>query len=143
MSGDMSLVVHDVINSVLGPELRAEWEDERLNLGIRSFKDWKRAWGPWKQSGWVSKRVAVASASRVETEGARALAQPPNPTPTMAMSLDQPLTVAAPTNAVETAEPVDQPMTPEQSREHATELTRYAALVKPINSLTLDTDTIT
>ena len=87
--------------------------------------------------------MAVAAASRAEAERARALAQPPNPTPTMAMSLDQQLTVDAPDDAVELSERVDQPMTADQSGEHAAELTPNAALVEPIDGLTLDTDTET
>ena len=34
MSGDMPIVLLDVINSVLGPELRVEWDEECLNLEI-------------------------------------------------------------------------------------------------------------
>ena len=37
MSGDMPLVLHDIVNSVPGPELRAEWEDECLNLELSNF----------------------------------------------------------------------------------------------------------
>ena len=32
MTGDMSLVLLNVINSVLGPKLRAELNEERFNL---------------------------------------------------------------------------------------------------------------
>ena len=34
MSGDMSIVLHDEINSVLGSEARAEWERRCLELEI-------------------------------------------------------------------------------------------------------------
>ena len=58
----------------------------------------------------------------------------------MAMALEQPLTVGA--------APVDEipgnvaiPVTPNQSCEHAAELTPTAALVNPIEELTDDTDT--
>ena len=64
MSGDMSLALHDVINSVLGPKLRAEWNEERFNLEIAEFNDWKGACGLRKQTGWISKRVSVAVVSR-------------------------------------------------------------------------------
>ena len=79
-----------------------------------------------------------------EAERTRAQAQPPqpNPAPTMAMSLGQSLTVeAAPVNE----EVVDNtiPRTQNQSGEQAAELTPDAALVDPIESLTLDTDTET
>ena len=48
--------------------------------------------------------------------------------------------MAAPAYAVEPTVTVDQFLTPEQSRQHAAELTPKAALVEPIGSLTLDTD---
>ena len=54
-------------------------------------------------------------------------------------SLDQPLTVAAPADLVELAESME--MMPEQSGGHTAELTPNAALVEPIDSLKLDTDT--
>ena len=59
------------------------------------------------------------------------------------MSLDQPLTVAAPADSFEPAEPVDQAMRPEQSGDHTAELTSNAANVEPIDSLNLDTVTKT
>ena len=37
MSGDMSIVLHDEVNSVLGPEACAEWEEHCLELEIASF----------------------------------------------------------------------------------------------------------
>ena len=70
-----------------------------------------------------------------------ALAQPQNPTPTMAISLDQLLTVDAPAETVEPSEPMDQPMSPEQSGEHAGEFTPNVVLFEPIDGLTVDTDT--
>ena len=103
MSGDMLSVLLDVVNSILGPELRAEWDEECLNLEISNIELWKRACELWKQTGWVSKRVALAATSRAEAERSRTFAPPPqsNPTPTMARSLEQPLTVeAAPVNEV-------------------------------------------
>ena len=38
MSGDMPLVLLDVVISVLGPQLRAEWYEECLNLEISNFE---------------------------------------------------------------------------------------------------------
>ena len=43
MSGDMQLVMHDVVNSVLGSQARAEWEEQCLDIEIASFPKWKRA----------------------------------------------------------------------------------------------------
>ena len=51
-------------------------------------------------------------------------------------------TVEAPVEE-ETTEPSDPPVTPEQSGEHAAELTPNAALFDPIGGLTIDTDTET
>ena len=68
MSGDIPLVLLDVVKSVLGSELRAEWEGECLNLKISNFEVWKRACGLWKQTGWVSRSVALAATSRAEAE---------------------------------------------------------------------------
>ena len=67
MSGDMSIVLHDEINSVLGSEARAEWEGRCLELEFASFPKWKRACELWNQPGWVSKRVSLAVESRTET----------------------------------------------------------------------------
>ena len=72
VSGDMPLVLLDVVNSVLGPELRAEWDDECLRLKTSNFEIWKRACGLWKQAYWISKRVALAANSWAETERTRA-----------------------------------------------------------------------
>ena len=47
MSEDMSIVLHDEINSVLGPEARAEWEEHCLELEIAIFPKWKRACELW------------------------------------------------------------------------------------------------
>ena len=43
MSGGMSIVQHDEINSVLGSAVRARWEEYCLELEIASFPKWKRA----------------------------------------------------------------------------------------------------
>ena len=64
MSGDMSIVLHDENNSVLGPEARAEWEGHCLEMEITSFPKWKRACELWNQPGWVSVRVSLAVESR-------------------------------------------------------------------------------
>ena len=87
MSGDMHLVLLDVANSVLGPELRVEWDEKYLNLEINNFEFWRRACELWKQAGWISKRVAFAANCRTEAERTRALSQPlqQNPAPTMAV----------------------------------------------------------
>ena len=69
MSGDMP-----VVNSVLGPELRAEWDEECLNLEISILEVWKRACGLWKQTGWISKRVTLAATSRADGELSRIFA---------------------------------------------------------------------
>ena len=74
MSGDMSIVLHDEINSVLGPEARAEWEGRCLELEITSFPKWNRACELWNQLGWVSKRVSLAVESRAEVARQQAFA---------------------------------------------------------------------
>ena len=97
MSGDMSLVL-DVVNSVLGRESRAEWEEECLNLEVCNFQTWKRACGIWKQTGWVSKRIALAATCQAEAERAQRYAPQQSQSiaaPTMNMSLEQPLIVEA------------------------------------------------
>ena len=48
---------------------------------------------------------------------------------------------SAPTETVEPLEPAVQPVTPEQSGEHAAEPAPNTALVEPIDCLTIDTDT--
>ena len=55
MSDDMPLVLLDEVNSVLGEESHAEWEEECLNLEVFNFEVWKRACGLWKQTKWISK----------------------------------------------------------------------------------------
>ena len=69
-SGDMPQVLLDMMNSILGGESRAEWEEESLNLNVGNFEVWKRACRLWKQTGWVSKHVALAAACRAEIERA-------------------------------------------------------------------------
>ena len=56
------------------------------------------------------------------------------------MSLEQPLSVEAATVEDEVLEDAAMSVTPDQSGEHAAELTPNAALVDPIGSLTIDTD---
>ena len=83
------------------------------------------------------KRVAVAAASRIEAERARALSQfPQNSASTMAMPLDQQVTVDAPTEVAE-------PLEPAELGEQAHELTPDAAFVEPIDGLTIKTNTET
>ena len=91
MSGDMSIVLHDEINSVLGSEARVEREGRCLELEIASFPKWKRACELWNQPGWISKRVSLAVESRAETARQQAFA-PTMLAPTMAMSRIRPST---------------------------------------------------
>ena len=100
MSGDMSIVLHDEINSVLGPQARAKWEERCLELEIASFPRWKRAWELWSQPGWNSKRVSLAVESRAEIARQQAFA-PAMVAPTMAMSLNQPVTLDLPIHVLE------------------------------------------
>ena len=68
---------------------------------------WKQACTLWKQTGWVSKRVALAANHRAEEECAARYAPQISQTaapPTMAMSLEQPLTVNADPMEAEVAE---------------------------------------
>ena len=145
MSGDMSIVQHDEINSVLGPEARAEWEDQCLKLEITSFPKWKRACELWNQPGWISKRISLAVESRAEI--ARRQADAPT---MMAMSLDkpiaQPISIDLPTHVL-VPEPVSPPSSqasPQSSQpqtgEHAAELTPDAAVVQPIAEMSLPED---
>ena len=136
MSGDMQLVMHDIMNSVLGSEARAEWEEQCLEMEIASFPDCKRACELWNQPNLVSKRVTMAVESRAEFARQQAFA-PAIPTPTMAMSLDQPVTIALPTHIL-AAQPISPP-TPQRSTKgkHAAELTPDVALVQPIANLTI------
>ena len=52
MARDMLLHLHDVVNSVLGPEARAEWEEHCLEIEVAGFAGWKRASDLWKQTAW-------------------------------------------------------------------------------------------
>ena len=149
MSGDMSIVLHDEINSVLGSEARAEWEGRCLELEIASFPKWKRACELWNQPGWVSKRVSLAVESRAETARQQAFA-PTMLAPTMAMSRNQPsvrpITLDLPTHVLN-PEPISPPSSqasPQSSQpqtgEHAAELTPNTILVQPIADLALPED---
>ena len=64
MSEDMPLTLLDIVNQVLGAEMRAEWDDECLHLEVTNFEMWKKACTLWKQSGWSSNRVALAAHHR-------------------------------------------------------------------------------
>ena len=149
MSGDMSIVQHDEINSVLGSTERARWEEHCLELEIANFPKWKRACELWSQPGWVSRRVALAVEDRVEIARQQAFA-PTMLAPTMAMSLDrpisQPITINLPTHDLEPEPtgPSSSRSSPrssqQQSGEHAPELTPNAALVQPIAELSLPED---
>ena len=57
MSGDMQLTMHDIINTVLGTEARAEWDEQCLEFEKACFLNWKRACELWNQANWISKRV--------------------------------------------------------------------------------------
>ena len=141
MSGDMPLTLLDIVNQVLGAEMRAEWDEECLNLEVSNFDVWKQACALWKQAGWVSKRVALAANHRAEEERAARYTPQPLQPPTMAMSLEQPLTVEANTNEAEvTADNTAMPVTPSPSGEYAAELTPNEELAGPIRDLTIDTD---
>ena len=157
MSGDMYIVQHDEINSVLGSTERARWEEYCLELEIASFPKWKRACELWSQSGWISRRVALAVEGRAEIARQQAFA-PTMLAPTMAMSLDrpisQPITINLPTHNLE-PDPVgpsssrtSPQSSQQQSGEHTAELTPNAALVQPIAELSLpespsDSETVT
>ena len=97
MSGDMSIVQHDEINSVLGSAERARWEEYCLELEVASFPKWKRACELWSQPGWISRRVALAVEGRAEIARQQAFA-PTMLAPTMAMSLDRPISQPIPIN---------------------------------------------
>ena len=148
-SGNMSIVQHDEMNSVLGSTERAKWEEYCLELEVASFPKWKRACELWNQTGWISRRVALAVESRAEVARQQAFA-PTMLAPTMAMSLDrpisQPMTINLPTHDLE-SEPVSpsssrtSPQSSQpQSGDHAAELTPDAALVQPIAELSLPED---
>ena len=144
MSGDKPMPLLDMVNQVLGAEMRAEWDEECLNLEVSNFEVWKQACTLWIQTGWMSKRVALAANHRAEEERAERCAPqmsqsaaPPN----MAMSLEQLLTVnAAPVEAEVAEDETAMPVTPSPSGEHAAELTPNEELAEPIGELTIDTD---
>ena len=50
MSGDVPLPLLDMVNQVLGAELRAEWDEVCLNLEVSNFEIWKRACTLWRQN---------------------------------------------------------------------------------------------
>ena len=149
MSGDMSIVLHDEINSVIGSEARAEWEGRCLELEIANFPKWKRACELWNQPGWISKLVSLAVESRAETARQQAFA-PTMLAPTMAMSRIRPsmrpITLDLPSRVLN-PEPVSPPSSrasPQssqpQTEEHAAELTPNTILVQPIADLALPED---
>ena len=141
MSGNMPLSLLDIVNQVLGAEMRAEWDEECLNREVSNFDIWKQACTLRKQAGWVSKRVALAANHRVEEERVARYAPQPSQPPTMAMSLEQPLTVEANPNEAEvTEDDTAMPVTPSPSGEHAAELILNVELAEPISDLTIDTD---
>ena len=51
MSGDIALTLLDIVNQVLGAEMRAEWDEESLTLEVSNFDTWKQACALWKQAG--------------------------------------------------------------------------------------------
>ena len=97
MSSDMALALLDLVNQVLGEQMRAEWDEDCLNLEVGSFETWKKPCALWRLTGWVCKRVALAANHRAEEKRAQRYAPQPlqKATPVMAMSLQQPLTVEA------------------------------------------------
>ena len=136
MSEDMPLPLLDMVNQVLGAEMRAEWDEECLNLEVSNFEVWKQACTLWRQTGWISKRVALAANHCAEEE--RAARYPPQisqitTAPSMAMSLEQPLTVdAAPVEAEVAENETAMPVTLSPSGEHAAELIPNVELTEPI-----------
>ena len=141
MSGDMPLTLLDIVNQVLGAEIRAEWDDECLHLEVTNFEIWKKACALWKQSGWISKRVPLAAHHRAEEERAQRYAPAPSQStaaPIMAMSLEQTLTVEAASLEDEVTVETAMPVAPSPTGEHTAELTPYAALADPIGQLTID-----
>ena len=133
-----------MVNQVLGAEMRTEWDEECLNLEVSNFEVWKRACTLWRQTGWISKRVALAATHRAEKERAARYAPEISQTaapPTMAMSLEQSLPVnAVPVDAEVAEDETAMPVTPSPSGEHAAELTPNIELVEPIGDFTIDTD---
>ena len=71
MSGDMPLIMHDVINSVLGPQARAEWDDHCQQLEITSFPRWKRACELWNQAGRISSGYPWLGIAELRSPGYR------------------------------------------------------------------------
>ena len=143
LSGDMPLTLLDIVNQVLDAEIRAEWDDECLHLEVTKVEIWKKACALWKQSGWVSKRVALAAHHRAEEERAQRYAPVPSQStaaPVMAMSLEQTLTVEAASLEDEVTVETAMPVAPSPSGEHTAELTPNAALADPIGQLTTDTE---
>ena len=70
ISGDMPMALLDMVNQDLGEETRAEWDEECLNLEVSNFEVWRQAYTLWRQTGWISKRVALAANHRAEEERA-------------------------------------------------------------------------
>ena len=143
LSGDMPLSLLGLVNQVLGEEMRAECDEECPNLEVRNFEMWKRACALWRQTGWESKRVALAADYRAEEERAQRYAPQTVQSVTatvVAMSLEQPLTVEDVTVEEVAEEETATPVAPTPSGEHAAELNPNAALADPIGELTIDTD---
>ena len=149
MSADMSIVLHDEINSVLGPQCVPQCWALRVGrrlpgAGNRQLPQ-KRACELWNQPGWISKRISLAVESRAEDARQQAFA-PAIVAPTMAMSLDQPITIDLPSHAVgpEPVSPPSSQVSPQSSQpqtgEHAAELNPDAALVQPIAERSLPED---
>ena len=105
---------------------------------------WMQACTLWRQTGWISTRVAIAANHRAEEERAARYAPQTSQitaAPTMAMSLEQPLTVdAAPVEAEVAEGETAMPVTPSPSGELAAELTPNVELADPIGELNIDTD---
>ena len=121
--------------------MRAEWDEECLNLVVSNFDIWKQACTLWKQAGWISKRIALAANHRAEEERVAWYAPQTSQPPTMAISLEQPLTVDDDPMEAEVAEgETAMPVTPSHSGEHAAELTPNVELAEPMGELTIDTD---
>ena len=143
MSEEMPLTLLDIVNQVLGAEMRAEWDDECLHLEVTNFEMWKKACRLWKQSGWISKRVALAAQHRAEEERTQRYAPTPSQNtaaPIMAMSLEQTLTGEAASLEDEVTVETAMPVALSPSGEHSAELTPNAALADPIGQLTIDTE---
>ena len=69
MSGDVPLVLRDIINSVLGPELQAEWDDDCLNLEIINFET-------WNETAWMMNNQAYGRRCQQQSLGATTAAEP-------------------------------------------------------------------